>query len=403
MKHLILLLSSIVIGGFAESGPQTLTLDQALEMARIHSPELKAARLQTQAAEKGIKASGRWKNPELAFEAEEIGGDLDGFSAAEYTFALSQTFERGGKRKYSRAVAEKSVAIAFQTEAEKELELLADVRLAFIEAVAQQEITQVRIEQETLARDFVKVAKERFEAGGSSELELLEAELSLAETQMENVGNSRDLKTARIRLASLIGIAESRLGHLSADYYELPILGTRSVGNSHPLLQRLEAEVDVKRAEAALARSRDAADITLGAGVRYQSSIDANSFVLGASMPLNFVRSGKAAAAAALMLADAMMAEGEEIRRKLQQKLSVLEATYSGARLEAEMTRDQLIPKAQRAYALSRAGYDVGRYSWVELIATQQHLAKIRIRYIEALKKAHLAHADITRFMQEGA
>ena len=82
--------------------------------------------------------------------------------------------------------------------------------------------------------------------------------------------------------------------------------------------------------------------------------------------------------------------------------MSVFASLYKGARLEAEMTRDKLIPSAEQAYQLSRSGYEAGRYSWIELIASQQHLAEIRIRRIDALKDAHLFRAELHRFMKEG-
>ncbi|MDH3982512.1 MAG: TolC family protein, partial [Kiritimatiellaceae bacterium] len=75
---------------------------------------------------------------------------------------------------------------------------------------------------------------------------------------------------------------------------------------------------------------------------------------------------------------------------------------YSGAKLESEMMRDRLMPVAEKAYELSKAGYDAGRFSWVELITAQQHLADIRIRHIEALRDAHIARAEISKFMKEG-
>ena len=80
----------------------------------------------------------------------------------------------------------------------------------------------------------------------------------------------------------------------------------------------------------------------------------------------------------------------------------MLTAVYGGAKLEAEMTRDRLTPKAEKAYELSRAGYDAGRFSWFELINAQQHLTEIRIRYIEALKDAHLARAEVSKFLEQG-
>jgi cobalt-zinc-cadmium efflux system outer membrane protein len=66
------------------------------------------------------------------------------------------------------------------------------------------------------------------------------------------------------------------------------------------------------------------------------------------------------------------------------------------------MGRDRLIPKAVKAYDLSRVGYEAGRFSWLELIAAQQHLADIRMGYIEALQEAHLARLDILKFKKEG-
>ena len=118
-------------------------------------------------------------------------------------------------------------------------------------------------------------------------------------------------------------------------------------------------------------------------------------------MPLNFVRSGRAEEAATLLQVDALGAQREEVRRSLQQELSVIAALYKGAKMEAELTRTKLIPKAEQAYELSKTGYEAGRYSWIELIASQQHLAEIRVREIDALKDAHLARAEIYRYMKE--
>lgn len=402
MKEIIALLCGTMLAasGFAESGK--LTLDQSLELARINSPELKAARLQTQAAEKAIGASGRWKNPVLAFEAEGFGGDLDGFSDTEYTLALKQTFQRGGKQKSSRAVAEKLVGIAFQVEAGKEMALLAEVRLAFVEVLSQQEVGVVRIEQEQLGRAFVEVANRRYTAGGGSELEVVQAELALEEILLSQTCCFGDLKAARVRLASLMGLPESTMAELEGEYYDLQSLEDSVLADSHPALQRLNASIEVKRAMAAQAKAQDAADVTFGAGYRYESATDEGSFVLGASMPLIFSRPGKATQAASLIQVDSLLAASEELRRNLQQQLSVLTALYSGAKLEAEMTRDKLMPKAEKAYDLSKAGYDAGRFSWLELIAAQQHLADIRVRQIEALKDAHIARAEVSRFMKEG-
>ncbi len=400
MKKFILLLCSMALTGWAESGK--LTVDRALELARTHSPEIKAARLEIEAAEAAIRASGRWTNPTLNFNVEGVGGDLDGFNDAEYEIMLKQTFQRGGRRRSDRAVAVESVGVVRQAAAEKELALLTEVRLAFIEVMAQQEIGRVRDEQMELGQAFVKVARTRHDAGGASELAVVQAELQLEEIVLSQTCCFGDLEAARIRLASLIGIPEKEMAELTDDYYSLVPVEPSKMVESHPLLKQMDARIATTLARAQLAKARDASNITLGAGFKHEAAEEINTFVLGASVPLNFVRSGRAEQTAILVLTDALRAEREEVRRRLEQEIAVIAAVYKGAKMEAELTRQKLIPKAEEAYQLCRAGYETGRYSWVELIASQQHLAEIRVREIESLKAAHLTRAELYRLITEG-
>jgi len=378
---------------------QALTLDEAIELARENSPELRAARLNSQSAEQALVASGLWNNPTLKLRAEGVGGDLDATADAEYVVSLQQTFERGAKRKGRREIARQAAGAASMAAAEKELTLLARVREAFIDVLSQQETGKIRAEQEALGRAFVDVAEKRREAGGGSELEVAQAELSLEEILLSQTCCFGDLAAARQKLASLIGMPEKEMGELSGSYFQLDSTEGGTLAESHPALQRLKAEVSKVRAQAALDGMQDATGIKLEAGYKHEAAEDVNTFVVGAWVPLNFVRSGRARQVATLTRANAMEAQVDELRRSLRQRLSVLTALYSGSKIEAEMTRDRLIPKAEQTYELSRAGYEAGRFSWFELIAAQQQLAEIKIRYIDALKDAHFAWAQITKFM----
>ena len=189
---------------------------------------------------------------------------------------------------------------------------------------------------------------------------------------------------------------------MAGPYYELETVEGLTVADSHPELQRLEAQAEKVRAEAQRAKAEDAANISLGAGYRYEAEGDINSLVFTASMPLSFNKRGRAEHAAGLLRADAVLAEGDEVRRKLQQELATGLAIYSGVQVEVDLTKKNLIPKAEQAYALSRDGYNAGRFSWLELISAQQNLADIRIRYIESLRDGHLAHAQLSKFIKEG-
>lgn len=386
--------------GIADSG--TLTLEQALKLARENSPGLRAARLNTQATEKSVGAAGLWINPNVEVEVEGVGGDLDLFSESEYTVGLKQEFQRGGKRSKARAVALKSKDAASLVALEQELELDVRVRTAFIELAGQQETGKVRAEQEQLGRAFVEVAKQRHRAGGGSELDVVQAELALEEIILSQTCCFGDLEAAKVKMASLIGIPAQELVEVTAAYYELATLKDLAIGSDYPSLQRLEAEAEKARAEAEHARAQDTSNISLGAGYRYEAADDINTFLFSASMPLSFNKRGRAEHAAGMLRAEALQAGRDELHRQLQQELATLAALYKGACAEVELTKNKLMPKAEQAYKLSRAGYDAGRFSWLELIAAQQNLADIRIRYIGSLRDAHLAHARLTKFIKEG-
>ena len=390
----------IAASGFAESG--TLTLEQALVRARQNSPELQAARLNSAAAKEGLGAAGLWINPKLEFEAEGLGWDNDLFSDGEYTLGLMQEFQLGGKQKKARKAAQKTVEIAGHSENESRVELTYEVRLAFLAVLSLQESGKIQTQQEELGRAFVEVAKHRFNTGAGSELEVVQAELEFEKILFTRTCCLGELVAARVNLASLLGLPVKELGTLMGSYFELAAFNDLVIDASHPSLRRMDAEADRFRAEAQRARAEDRTNIKLGAGYRYEAADEMNSFVFSASMPLGIHKQGRAKQGSMMRSADAVEAQRDEMYRSLQSAITQAQALYMGAKAQAKMGKEKLIPKAEQAYELSRTGYETGRFSWLELIAAQQHLADIRIGYIEALKEAHLAQIEILKLKAEG-
>ncbi len=401
MKHTILSCGIMLTVTALAQNPNPLTLEQALALAHANAPQLQAAKLYSQAAVVAVDAAGRWDNPAVVFEAENVGGDLGLYDDATYTLAINQTFMRGGKQRTERIAAQHAARVVEYGSIEQQLELESDVYLAFAELFAQQEIGKVRAEQLELSRAFAEVARRRLDAGAGSELEVKQAELALDETLLAQTCCFGDLDAARVQLASLLGIPAETLPELAGAYYEVEAAGTNKVDAAHPTLVRLDAKADRVLAEAQRAKAQDVSDFTLGAGYRRNAASDINTFVFSASIPLSFNRRGQIEHAAGLLRVDAVRAQREAVRRRLQLELDRLTALHKGALMEATLTRDHLLPKAEEAYVLSRDGYEVGRYSWLELISAQQHLAEIRIRYIESLLAVHRIEADLVKFKKE--
>lgn len=400
---LIGLLGVGAIGYGAEDAelPVGLSLEQVLELARASSAELRAARGYSLAAQKGRDAAGLWKNPSIKFEAEGVGGDNDLYDSGEYTIALVQEIQMGGKRNKAREVALKSVEIVRQELFEIERDLDYVVRNAFLELVVLQETGKVQAELEELGRAFVEVAKRRFEMGAGSELELVQAELALEKIIFSQACCLGELVASQKNLSSLIGVSSEKLPQVIASYYELKPLDNFVMDDSHPTLRRLNTEVEKAQAEAVLAKAQDVSNLLLGAGYKYEATDDVDTFVLSLSMPLGFNKRGRTEHTAGVLRAEATLAELDAGNRRLQAELATAVELYAGAKTQSEMVRDRLIPKAEKAYELSRKGYESGRFSWLELIAAQQRLADIRITYIETLNEAHLEWIKILKLTTE--
>ncbi len=380
---------------------QTINLDQALSVSRTNSSMLRAAVLDTQAASTAVDAAGRWKNPELKFSAEGLGIDLEPYGEAEYMLGLSQEFQRGRKQQFERMAAHQSVRMAEYVNMERVRELEARVRLAYFELFAQQEIGSIRAEQLELSRAFLEVARRRLNAGAGSELEVAQAELSYEETVLSQTCCFGDLAAAQAQLASLLGLPVENLPALEGPFYEVETMEQYRVDKSHPTLLRLDAELERTLAQARRAQAADVSDITLGAGYRHDAAADIDSLVISASMPLSFNKRGRAEHAAGLWRVEAMRAGREDVRRQLQLEVDRLLALHKGAVMEAQIISDHLLPKVREAYALSRQGYEAGRYSWLELIASQQHLAEVRIRQVDALLAVHRIEAELSKYRKD--
>ena len=151
------------------------------------------------------------------------------------------------------------------------------------------------------------------------------------------------------------------------------------------------------RAEGRLARSQRIPDLELGVGVRYETDSEVHSYLLGVAIPIPLFRTGRRESAAALLRADAVALQRERLLRDLNLEMTQWQVEYETAAAKANRYRETLLPKANKAYELSRAGYDSGRYSALELVIVQQRLATTHIRHIEAQRDALIARAQLNQ------
>ena len=57
--------------------------------------------------------------------------------------------------------------------------------------------------------------------------------------------------------------------------------------------------------------------------------------------------------------------------------------------------RDRILPKAEKAAALVRTGFDAGKFGFLDLVDTQRTLTEARLAYWDKLLELNLALAEL--------
>src|SRR3974390_843996 len=200
---------------------QTITLDQALDLAKSNNPTLKANRyliLQNRAQE--ITANLR-PNPTLGLDSQYLpffSPDLATNSnywenAVQWDAGVGYLFERGGKRQHRLDAAKTATAVTESQVADAERGILANVAQSFVAALLARSNYDFAMQLLESYKQTVALSEERQSAGAMSRNDLLK--IQLQQLQFEN-----DVSAARIAYVQALVSLRQLIGFDSvpADY-----------------------------------------------------------------------------------------------------------------------------------------------------------------------------------------
>lgn len=393
----------------AEAGAPAaeLTLGQAIELALRRNPELIASGYDLSAAQARILQAGVRPNPEVSLELENFAGsgNAGGADALETTLSLGQVVELGGKRQLRVSVAESDLNVFSVEQRARQLDVLAEVARRFIDVVAAQERLRFAEQSSQLAQRTLEAISARVAAARSPEAERSRARIALTRAQLEQAQARTELQSARYALVALWGDAQPTFSVAQANLFAFPSLDT-----FESLLARLERNPDFVRfasearlrdAEVRLAQAQARPNLTFSLGVRqFQQSNDA-ALVGGFSMALPVFDRNRGAIREAQVRRAQSDAERDAAFARARAGLFGLYQQVNAARVRSDTLRSEAIPQAQTALEQSQYGYDRGRFSFLELVTSQQELLVLQEAAIDAAADYHRLLAEIERLTNE--
>ena len=188
--------------------PVTATLDDLIEQARRSRSELRALDAQEQALRSQADRARASARPRLALTGGYMYLENEFLTEEEFWMAGVSfnwnLFDGGQARKQSNAIERKAAAVG-HNRADMASMVDLQVRRAWNDRSEAENRLQVAKSAVDQASENLRVVRNRYEAGASTNTEVLDAE-ALREQSMSNLDNARfEVELARLRLARAIG------------------------------------------------------------------------------------------------------------------------------------------------------------------------------------------------------
>jgi outer membrane protein TolC len=198
-----------------------MSLNDALQQAYVARPDYLSARERQRAAELVVQAASAENYPSVAFYADYGDTGSPNFASSHGVFTLQGTVTipifQG-----TRVRADKLQADSALRQRQAELEDLQgkiddQVRTAFLNLKSSSDLVAVAKSNIDLANQTLKQAQDRFLSGVADNLEVVQAQESVASAQQSYISSLYSYNLAKVSLAQAIGIAEqSALQYLGA-------------------------------------------------------------------------------------------------------------------------------------------------------------------------------------------
>ena len=380
-----------------------LALRDAIHLMLQKNPELASFSKEVRALE-GIKIqAGKFRNPALDVESEDINARPNTPAAQFTTIRFSQLIELGGKRSARVNAASISQELADKNYESKRLELISRVANVFTDVLAGQEQLQLAEESIQLAKKVVNSAAKRVEAGKAPPIEETKARVAFSTASIVLVQTRRELAAARKQLSLLWGSSSPQfrkvLGNLESRV-EIPsfeVLEQRL--NKNPIALHSIKNIEQHKALVEIEKLRRIPDITVGAGVRRYTRADETTAIVNVSIPIPLFDFNQGNLQAANQRVGKAIDEQAAIDLQLRSELTKAYEALSAAQNEINVLHDEVLPGARSSFDIANKGYELGRFSFLEMLDAQRTLFQNRTLYVRALTNYHRLINEIERLI----
>jgi outer membrane protein TolC len=258
----------------------------------------------------------------------------------------------------------------------------------FYAALMSEQGVRVAAEQVTLAERQLQLARARFDAGSVARLDVLQAEVELANARARRIQAEATVETSHQALRTVLSLPQSQQLVLRGTLDERPEQLTRQTLQaaipSRPDLQAFSARHDGAEHAVALANAEWKPSLALTGNLQYQDDgldsllrTDNQSYTVGIALRVPLFAAPSAAAKR--VVAEAQMRQAEH----------GLRAATEGAQLEVESAftafeaSDEVVTTQEKALELARESVTIAQTSYENGVITSAELNDAQVRLLQ--------------------
>ena len=385
-----------VNSGLQAEAAALLTPQKAIALALDGNLDLAIARREIEATQGQVIQGQARPNPELAYLLEDQRAQT-----RTQSVQINLPIEMGGKRAARITAAERGRDIAVEELNVRRVEVRAAVIAAFFETLAAQERAALAQASADLARRATDAVAKRVAAGKVSPVEETKARVAEAGVRVELAQAQSEQRSARARLASLLGANPPRFTQVAGSVGDLPVIPSlddiQQRLSASSALRRARLEVERRRSLADVERSKQTPDITVSLGVKRPNELQRNQLMLGVSVPLPLFDRNQGNLLEALKREDKARDELQALNVRLDTEVLQARERLASVRGEIDVLQREVLPGAKSAYDAATVGFENGKFNFLEVLDAQRTYFAAKSQYLKALAEAHRAAADMDR------
>jgi outer membrane protein, heavy metal efflux system len=382
------------------------------DLALANNPTLKQAAAIERRSAGQARQAGLYPNPSFGYQGEQIRAGE--FRGGEQGAFVQQTIPLGGKLGLRRNAFEQQRRADEFGATEQRYRILGEVGQSFYSALAAQQTARLRRQLLSIALDAVQTAHQLSNVGQADAPDVLQAEVEAEQAQVDYITAQRTYIREFRNLASVAGRPDLQLAPLAGDIDVPPPMAENVIEQlvrDSPSVKRAQQEILSAEAELRSARREAVPDLQLRGGVQQNfepldqaggRAVGLQGFAtLGVTIPLFNRNQGNVQAANAEV--ERAQAEVSRLQISLRQSAEFLVQAILTDEQQALRYRNEMLPRAQRAYELYLAKYRQMGAAYPQVIVSQRTLFQLQVAYIRVLQDLWRNTIALQNFMLSGA